>query len=188
MGLQAAQGARHFGIASAAMLLAFAVCEGINDLLYAEQVLLPSPHAVLLPYGVLVICAWMYGWAVLPLLFPAALLSVFLLAGDMAFDPLNVVLLLAKLTAVPLAFDMLRWAGRDARGPGTAANWKMLVVVGLVGSALGNVPRVAFGPCCETMGPSAQLRTYVDVVASDMAGLIVVLVAVMRFFRALRHG
>lgn len=185
MGLHAAQGALHFGITSAAMLVAFAVCDALHDVLH---ITLPTPHAVFLPFGVLVICAWMYGWAVLPLLFPAALLSVFLMAGEMALEPSIMAILMAKLVAVPVAFDLLRWAGRDARGVGTATNWKMLVVVGLIGSALGNVPRVAIGPCCEAMDAPQTIVTYANMVASDMAGLIVVLVAVMLFFRALRHG
>lgn len=188
MGLQAAQGALHFGVTSAAMLVAFAVCEGVNDLMRMGQAMLPAPHALFLPYGVLVICTWMYGWAALPMLFPAALLSVFLMAGGIAFEPLIVALLLAKMIAVPMSFDMLRLAGRDARGAETAANWKMLVVVGLIGSVLGNVPRVAFGPCCGGMDLAGLLHTYADVVASDMAGLLGVLVVVMLFFRALRHG
>ncbi|WGV16118.1 hypothetical protein [Fuscovulum ytuae] len=188
MGLQAAQGALHFGATSAAMLVAFAVCEGINDVMRVGQTMLPAPHALFLPYGVLVICAWMYGWAALPLLFPAALLSVFLMAGGIAFEPLIMVLLLAKMIAVPVAFDVLRWVGRDARGAGTAANWKMLMVLGLIGSVLGNVPRVAYGPCCGGMDLTGMLQTYANVVASDMAGLLGVLVVVMLFFRVLRHG
>lgn len=188
MGLQAAQGALHFGATSAALLVAFAVCEGINDLIAMGQVMLPSPHSLFLPYGVLVLCAWMYGWTVLPLLFPAALLSVFLMAGSIAFEPLIMLLLLAKMMAVPIAFELLRWTGRDARGVGAAANWKVLVVVGLIGSVLGNVPRVVFGPCCGTMDLAGLLHTYADVVASDMAGLLGVMLVVMLFFRVLRHG
>ena len=182
------QGALHFGMASGAMLVAFGLCEGLHHLTRMEPSLQPHPHALFFPHGVVVVFGWMYGWAAMPLLYPAALLSVWLMNGPIALDPVVMGVLGAKLVAVPLAFDIFRLAGMDARGAGTAASWKMLVAVGLLGAILGNVPRVAVGPCCGEMGLADRLVTYANTVAGDMAGLIAVLVAVMLFFRALRQG
>ena len=188
MRLQPVQGAVHFGMASGAMLLAFALCEGVHELMQMGPSLRPHPHALFLPHGVVVLFAWMYGWAAMPLLYPAALLSVWLMAGPIALDPVVMGVLGAKLIAVPLAFDIFRLGGMDARGAGTAASWKVLVAVGLLGAILGNVPRVAVGPCCGDLSLGERLLTYTNTVAGDMAGLIAVLVAVMLFFRALRQS
>ncbi|PLL12691.1 hypothetical protein C0V75_12305 [Tabrizicola sp. TH137] len=188
MRLHPVQAGLHFAAASAAMFMAFVLCDGLNHLARLQAHLTPQPHAVFLPHGVAVVFAWIYGWAAMPLLYPAALVSAWLLIGSAVLEPLNMLLLGIKLAAVSLAFDLFRWAGQDARGVGQAANWKMLVAVGLAGSLIGNVPRVAVGPCCDGMAPGEKLGTYADVVAGDMAGLIFVLLAVMLVFRALRHG
>lgn len=188
MRLHTRQGLLHFGMASGAMMAAFAVCEGLNHLVSAEHALVRHMHAVFLPHGVVVLFAWIYGWAAMPLLFPAALLSAYVLAGPVVLGPVILFVLAVKLVAVSLAFDLFRLAGMDARGPGAAANWKMLVAVGLLGSILGNVPRVTVGPCCTQMDLWGRLGTYLDTVAGDMAGLVIVLVALMLFFRVQRHG
>lgn len=188
MRLQPVQGALHFGMASAAMLAAFALCEGLHQLTQMGPSLRPHPHALFFPHGVVVVFAWMYGWAAMPLLFPAALVSVWFMAGPIALDPVVLAILGAKLMAVPFAFDLFRWAGTDVRGGEAAASWKMLVAVGLLGAILGNVPRVSVGPCCGDMALGERLATYLDTVAGDMAGLIIVLLAVMLFFRVLRQG
>lgn len=188
MRLHPVQGAMHFGAASGAMLVAYAICEGLNEVMGAAGPAIPHPHAIFVPHGVVVVIAWMYGWAAMPLLYPAALISAWLIFGAMVLDPLILALLAAKLAAVPLAFDLFRMAGQDARGMGTAANWKMLVAVGLLGSVLGNVPRVVFGPCCGEMTVMEQVATFGNAVAGDIAGLVFVLLVVMLFFRALRHG
>ena len=182
------QGALHFGMASGAMLVAFAICEGLHDLMRMEGITVRGPHAVFLPHGVVVVFAWIYGWAAMPLLYPAALLSAYLIVGSATFTPLIAAILAAKLLAVPLSFDLFRLAGFDARGVGAAANWKMLMMVGLLAAILGNVPRVAVGPCCGGMGLGDRLFIYADTLAGDVAGLLFVLVAMMLFFRALRHG
>lgn len=187
MRLHALQGGLHFGMVSGAFLLAFGVCETLHQLSHFETAIEPHPHAVFLPHGVIVLVAWMYGWAAFPLLLPAVLLAFWLLAGSVVFDPLIMTIIALKLAAVPLAFDLFRLGGLDVRGVGTAANWKALVAVGLLGSMLGNMPRVMAGPCCVSMDAGERLMVYANAVAGDMAGLIVVLLVVMMVFRVLRH-
>lgn len=188
MRLQSAPGALNFAAVSGAMLMAVFLCDGLHHLAYLDRHFAPHPHAVLLPHGVVVIAAWMYGWRAVALVFPAVILSGLMLAGALVLQPLVFALLLVKLIAVPLAFDLFRLAGLDARGVGCAANWKVLVAVGLLGSVLGNLPRVMFGPCCGGLEGWERAAAFVDLVAADMAGMVLVLVAVMLFFRALRHG
>lgn len=188
MHLRPWQGGLHFGIVSGAVLATVALCIGLHDLSHLGQYAPPHPHAVSLPFGLLVILTWIYGWTVMPMVVPASLLSAWLVVGSMVFDPTNLAILGFKLVAVPLVFDLLRWSGLDARGVGPAANWKMLVAIGLLGSMLGNVPRPMLGPCCTTMDSGARLIAYWEMVVGDMAGLILVLLAVMLVFRALRHG
>lgn len=188
MRLDHALGAKHFAVASGAILFAFAICEGLHALSHADLHVHPHPHAVFLPHGVLIVLTWVYGWAAMPMVFPAAILSAWLLAGATVFDPTNLLILSFKLAATGLAFDLFRLAGMDARGVGPAANWKVLVAVGLVGSLLGNVPRAISGPCCVALDGAGRLAAYVDMVAGDIAGLILVLLTVMLVFRALRHG
>lgn len=188
MRLHPRQGALYFCAVSAAMLLSVALCDGLHHLARRDWHSAPHLHLIVLPHGVVVMAAWMYGWPALALLFPAVFLSGRLLVGTMVLQPLVLGLLMVKLITVPLAFDLFRLAGFDARGVGHAANWKVLVAVGLVGSMLGNVPRVMFGPCCVEQDTAARLKSYVDFVAADIAGLMLVLVAVMLVFRVLRHN
>ena len=183
MRLQAMPGMVHFGVISAALLAAVGLCEAINVVARIER-----PHAVFLPHGVVLVIAWMYGWMAVPLLFPAALLSAYLLMGTDILVPATLAVLAVRLVALPLTFDLFRRAGCDARGAGTQANWKMVVAAGLVGSLIGNAPRVVIGPCCGDLEGWDRASAFVDLVAADIAGTVLVLLAVMLFFRALRQG
>jgi hypothetical protein len=92
------------------------------------------------------------------------------------------------VVAVPMSFDLFRRAGLDARGEGRAANWRVLMAVGLVAALIGNVPRVMAGPCCTGFSLLDRMAAYVTVTAADIGGLMLVLLGAMGLFRLLRHG
>ena len=180
----------HFGIASGLMLLAFALCEGLHDLsrIFADGAVQSRIHAVFLPFGVIVLMVWVYGWVAMLLVLPAAILSAGLIVGLEGLTAVVLLVLGMKVLAVPLAFALFRVLGLDARGDGRAADWKAVLMVGLGGSLIGNVPRVLIGPCCGEMPMLARVEPFLKAAAADMAGLVLVLLAAMTFFRVLRHG
>ncbi len=175
-------------VASSVVLMAFVLCEGLRGV---QTLLLPMAvanlHAVFLPFGAVVLLTWVYGWLAVPLMLPAAVLGLGFMAGVQALTPLNVALLTAKVVAVPLSFDLCRHLGLDARGEGRAANWRVLVGVGLVSSVIGNLPRVMVGPCCTGFSPWGRFEAFVTVTAADVAGLLLVLLVAMGLFRVLRQ-
>lgn len=181
--------ALHFMLVSGLILLAFALCEGVQGL---REVVLPDLtsrlHAVFLPFGAMVLLTWVYGWMAVPLMLPAATLAVGAIIGLAGLNAVVLGVLTAKVVAVPVGFDLFRRAGLDARGEGRAANWRVLVAVGLVAALIGNVPRVVAGPCCGGFSIEERVMAYVTVTAADMAGLIVVLLGMMGMFRVLRQG
>ncbi len=181
--------ALHFAIVSGLVLITFAFCEGVQGL---RHVLLPEMgsrlHAVFLPFGAMVLLTWFYGWMAVPLILPAAVLAVGMIVGADRLDAVMVAVLTAKVVAVPVTFDLFRLAGLDARGEGRAANWRVVVVAGLVAALIGNLPRVIIGPCCTEFSVGDRAMAYVTVTAADMAGVILVLLAAMGMFRALRQG
>jgi hypothetical protein len=181
--------ALHFFMVSALILLAFALCEGVQTL---REVVLPNlssrVHAVFLPFGAMVLLTWVYGWMAVPLMLPAAVLAVGAIVGLPALSWTLLAVLAAKVAAVPVSFSLFRRAGLDARGEGRAANWRVLVAVGLVAALIGNVPRVMAGPCCGGFSVAERMAAYVTVTAADVAGLMVVLLGAMALFRALRQG
>ena len=181
-------GALHFGVASGAMLLAFLSCEGIHEVthLWLHHVM-PHMHAVFLPFGVLILLGWVYGWLMVPLALPAALLSAYWAVGSGGMTGAIVAITAAKVLSVPLAFSMFRVMGQDVRGEGGAANWRCVVMVGLFASVLGNLPRAVLGPLgADTVAEAA--RAMLTATSADMAGLIFVMLVAMLFFRLARHA
>lgn len=181
--------AAHFAMASALILLAFALSEGMQGL---REVILPHPvsriRVIFLPFGAIVLLTWIYGWAAMPLALPASLLAMMAMQGSAGLTWALLGILAVKLTAVPVSFDLFRRAGLDARGEGRAANWRVLMMVGLLAALIGNVPRVAMGRCCEGFSLTERMSAYVTMAAADVAGLLLVLLGAMAVFRALRQG
>lgn len=179
----------HFSVVSGLILLTFALSEGVQSL---QAVVMPQVasqlHAVFLPFGAMVLLTWIYGWMAVPLMLPAAVLAVGAIVGVSSLSWTLLLVLAAKVTAVPVSFDLFRRGGLDARGEGRAANWRVLMAVGLVGALIGNVPRVMAGPCCGGFSMSERMAAYVSVTAADIAGLMLVLLGAMALFRALRQG
>lgn len=184
------QAALHFGIASGLMIVAFLLCQGLHELSrhIAHGAMQSRMHAVFLPFGVTVLMVWVYGWVAMLLVLPAAILSAGLILGLEGLTGLVLLVLVAKFLAVPVAFALFRVMGMDVRGEGRDADWKGIVLVGLAGALIGNVPRVAIGPCCGEMPMLARVEPFLMATAADMAGLVLVLLAAMTFFRMLRHG
>ncbi len=179
----------HFSLVSALILLAFALGEGVQGL---REVVLPHVtsqlHAVFVPFGAMVLLTWVYGWMALPLMLPAAVLAVGAILGVSSLSWALLTILAVKVAAVPVSFDLFRKAGLDARGEGRAANWRVLMAVGLVAALIGNVPRVMAGPCCNGFSVGERMATYVTVTAADIGGLMLVLLGAMALFRVLRQG
>lgn len=184
------QMALHFCIASGLMILAFLLCQGLHDLsrIFGNGAMQSRMHAVFLPFGVIVLMVWVYGWVAMLMVLPAAILSTGMIIGLEGMTALVLLVLVAKVLAVPVAFALFRVLGMDARGEGQDANWKAILLVGLAGSLIGNVPRVLIGPCCGEMPMLARAEPFLKATAADMAGLVLVLLAAMTFFRVLRHG
>lgn len=180
-------GLQHFLVATAAWVLAFLTCEGLHEIsqLWLHQIL-PRMHSVLLPFGVMVVLGWVYGWISLPLILPAALLSAVWMVGIDGMTGTIVFVTVMKVLSVPVTFALFRWMGMDVRGEGAMANWRGLVMVGLVASVLGNVPRATVGPYGG--GDIATVtEAMLTAMAADMAGLIAVLLLVMLYFRVMRR-
>ena len=181
-------GVRHSVLASLAMLIAFLACEGLHEITHlwvdhAEA----HMHAVFVPFGVLVLLGWIYGWLSVLLVLPAALLTVYWIVGAPGMTATIVSIAVMKVLSVPLAFSIFAAFGRDVRGDGRAANWRCVVMVGLCASVLGNVPRVVAGPLGgETATEMA--RAMLTATAADMAGLILVMMVVMLAFRMARQA
>jgi hypothetical protein len=179
----------HFSLVSVLILLAFALGEGVQSLREVALPQMTSPlHAVFLPFGAMVLLTWVYGWMAVPLMLPGAVLAVGAIVGVSSLSLAVLLVLAAKVVAVPLSFDLFRRAGLDARGEGRAANWRVLMAVGLVAALIGNVPRVMAGPCCTGFSVLDRMAAYVTVTAADIGGLMLVLLGAMGLFRLLRHG
>jgi hypothetical protein len=179
----------HFVVASVVLITAFLLCDVLRDL---QAILMPDVttrlHAVFLPFGAMVLLTWIYGWLAVPLMLPSTVVGLMILVGVEAVTLDMILLLVLKVVAVPLGFDLMRRAGMDARGEGSAANWRALVGVGLVAALIGNIPRVLAGPCCTGFSPEARINAFVTVTAADVAGVILVLLAAMALFRVLRQA
>lgn len=181
-------GAVHSIVASLAMLIAFLACEALHEVthLWLDDHA-PHMHAVFVPFGVLVVLVWMYGWLSVLLVLPAALLSVYLMVGGAGMTVTIISIAVLKVLSVPLAFSLFAALGRDVRGDGRAANWRCVVMVGLCASVLGNVPRVVAGPMGgDSLAEMAQAM--LTATAADIAGLIMVMMVVMLAFRLARHA
>lgn len=178
----------HFGVGTFLVLAAY----GLSDLL--ERIIHPQLwfdifgtfQLVYLPHGVGVLLTWVYGWLAVPILLPAALLSVFLLVGSDGFGPNIAALVTLKVLAVPLTFEIFRLGGIDARGSGMALNWRVLLLIGLMGAVLNNLIRYWMG-CCGMLSGQEMLLGFTGSIIGDMVGLGVVMIGAMLFFRALRR-
>ncbi|NBE07788.1 hypothetical protein [Paragemmobacter ruber] len=181
--------AGHFMAVSVVLIGAFVLCDVMRDL---QTLIVPDAatrlHAVFLPFGAMVLLTWIYGWLAVPLMLPSTGVGLMILVGVDSITWNMILVSVLKVVAVPLGFDLMRRLGMDARGEGRAANWRVLVGVGLVAALIGNVPRVLAGPCCTGFSPEARINAFVTVTAADVAGVILVLLAAMALFRVLRHA
>lgn len=186
---QARIGARHLVITTALVALSFALCAGLDML---SGIWTPfrhhGPHAVFLPFGMMILLGWIYGWLVVPLTAPVTFAAAYLLRGEIVLEPVVLAVGLARIALIPFSFDLLRRFGLDARGLVGVADWRLLLVAGLVASVIGNLPRVVYGACCGGVDAGAREEVYVALVAGDMAGMLIVMLAAMFAFRLLRHA
>jgi hypothetical protein len=137
---------------------------------------------------VMVLLAWVYGWLAVPIVLPATIASVWLLRGsEIFYDPALLTLITLKVIAAPLAFDLFRLGGIDARGGGQGLNWRVLFLIGFVQSVFSNQARFWMG-CCGELTADQLLRAFAGSLIGDMLGLLIVMVAAMLFFRALRRA
>lgn len=181
--------ALHFAVGSALVLASFGLSDLVKTYLHPQALfaVFGSFTIVYLPHGVAVLLAWFYGWMAVPILLPATLLAVYLLRGAAAFEPMLLSLIVLKAIAAPLVFDLFRLGGIDARSTSQGLNWRVLFLIGLVQSMFSNQARFWLG-CCGDLSANELLLVFAGSVIGDMAGLLVVMMAAMLFFRALRQG
>ena len=179
----------HLLLVSGLIALAFLGCEALNMALpfYQDGTGRPMVHVVFLPHGMFVLLAWVYGWAMVPLVLPAVLVAAALIVGPEYMTPVVAALSAARLVVVMAAFELLRVLGRDARGDHGRAGLVALFAGGVLSSAAFNVLRVSYGHCCDAMTSAAKAMAYAKAVGADLAGLVIVMMAAMLLFRALRH-
>lgn len=179
----------HLLLVSGLIALAFLACHGLH-LLEVDGAHIhdrPEVHLIFLPHGMFVLLAWIYGWTMVPLVLPALLVSAALMVGPQYMSPTVALLATARLVSVMAAFELLRMIGRDARGDHGRAGLAALFAGGVLSSAVFNVPRVFFSPCCEVMSGAERAVAYATAVGADLAGLVLVMLGAMFLFRALRH-
>lgn len=135
-----------------------------------------------IPFGVQVVLAWMLGWTSLLITFPTTLLYV-LLRGWFPFGLDAILRALLTSLAAPVSMTLARQLG-VALDPGTAdgRTWSRLLFVGIFGAILAQFFRYA-RDCCGTVTPAEQLQGMFLSFLSHAAGLVVVLVALMLWFR-----
>lgn len=181
--------ALHFLVGSALVIGSYGLKDLIDGVIHPKVLIdfFGAISLVYLPHGVLVLLAWFYGWLSVPIVLPATVLSVWLLRGTDALTAMVFLLVAIKCVAAPLAFDLFRLAGIDARGPGQALNWRVLFLIGLVQSVISNQARFWLG-CCGDLSADQLMLAFSGSVLGDMVGLLAVMLGAMFFFRALRQG
>lgn len=140
-----------------------------------------------IPFGVQVVLAWMVGWVSLLITFPTTLLYI-LVRGWFPFGPDALLRALLSTLAAPVSMTLARRLG-IALDPGSAdgRTWSRLLFVGIFGAVLAQFFRYA-RDCCGTVTPAEQMQGMFLSVLSHLAGLVLVLVALMLWFRWSRTG
>lgn len=179
----------HFLVGSVLILVAYGLSDLVKTFLHPQALfeVFGAFTIIYLPHGVLVLLAWFYGWLSVPIVLPATFLATWLLRGEMVFEPALMLLTVLKAAMAPLAFELFRLAGIDARGQGMALNWRVLFLIGLVQSLMSNQARFWLG-CCGDLSSRELLMAFAGSVLGDMTGLLVVMVGAMYFFRAMRQS
>lgn len=179
----------HFAVASAFFLLVNAICALLHWAILVRWFggTVQGLDIVFLPFGALVVLAWFYGWVMVPLILPAALLSQAVAHGAMAFDSTMMQALLLKLVAFPLVFGLFRMGGIDARAGQETVNWRVFVLVGLLTSVVLATLRHWFSEWSAVLAGPELLRSMLATVTEDMIGLMLVMFGLMMVFRQLRQ-
>lgn len=179
----------HLALVSALVLLAFLACEGLHILepAHDDLHLRPEVHMVFLPHGMFVLLAWVYGWAMVPLVLPSLLVAAAFIVGPEFMTPTVALLAVARLVLVMATMEGLRALGRDARGDHGRRGLLALVTAGVISSLGFNALRVVYGACCEVMSTSDRVLAYVTAVGADVVGMMVVMFTAMLLFRLMRH-
>lgn len=142
---------------------------------------------IYLPFGVEIVLAWMLGWRSLIVSVPATLMYV-LFRGWLPLGPDLILRVLLSVMAAPTAMALGRLMGvpLDA-GHADGRTWSRLLFVGTFGALLAQFFRYA-RDCCGILTPQEQLQGIFLSVFSHIAGLVVVLTALMLWFRWSRSG
>lgn len=140
---------------------------------------------IYLIFGVKLLLAWMYGWLSLLITVPVLTVCALLYFGPDAMTAKMVLLLAIKLVALPLAFEITRMFGVDARG-GVAhpLQWRWLLLVGFIASVIIQIARL--GLLGRPGTPPDEAVNLVASIAADMLGAAAVLVLAMLWFRGRR--
>jgi hypothetical protein len=179
----------HLALVSGLIVMIFLVCEMLHllDPMHEPGHVDPHVHLIFLPHGMFVLLAWIYGWAMVPLVLPALLVSAAFTIGPEHMTPVVAGLAVARLVLVMGALEVLRALGRDARGDTGRAGLVALFAAGLLSSLAFNLLRVMHSPCCTMMTGAERVVAYALAVGADLVGIVLVMMAAMFVFRALRH-
>ena len=182
--------AAHFAGASAFFLVINAISAALYSAIYLLW-LQDAPRGleiVFLPFGALMLLTWFYGWIVVPLVLPAALLSQVVVYGAAAFDAGMIEAVLLNLVCFPLAFAAFRLGGVDARAGRMAMNWRVLLLVGLGASITMAMAQQTYAEWSLGLSGQDLWRSMLAAVIMDMIGLLLVMYGLMLVFRLQRHS
>ncbi|WP_416368835.1 hypothetical protein [Tritonibacter mobilis] len=185
-----APGLSGFGL----IALTYIVCHGVTIWVIApaQRFFLDDVSVIAslayLPHGVRVLSIWLVGWrAILPLIAGAVAANMIFTSShivDLMQGKMSVSILMSVLSAYA-AFEVLRLLGvASYAGGGRRVNWRTLMLTGLLASVFNSV--------CQTLifsgiiAPDGTLWELASFVVGDMIGQIVLMIALMMIFRALR--
>jgi hypothetical protein len=139
---------------------------------------------IFLPHGVKVMAGWLLGWRSVPMLAPGFVLGHFVLFPGAPFVAGPVIAALYLANAM-IAFELFARSGFDLMGHGRMRlNWRGIVLVGAIASALSTLTAQVL---LEVEVPiDRQLRLVLQIVAGDVAGLVVLMLGMLAVFRRMR--
>lgn len=174
------------GLLLAALCLTGLIAIGLSELF--PEAALGRQGGLSLAHGMKVVLAWMFGWMSLVIVVPVVLIYSLFINGPEQVSGKYLALQALKSALVPLSFDVARWLALDSRrSPACGSEWRWLLVVGLISAVVVELFRYG-GGCCGAETTRQQINGLVVSLLGDMLGLILVLGALMLWFRWRRRA
>jgi hypothetical protein len=140
------------------------------------------------PHGVRVLTAWFFGWRAFVYLFIAATISHFVLTPDLPLGIKAFVAWAITSSCAILAFELLRFLGRDYHTMSAEPNprtWRGLLLVGFVSSVLNSLGHNLL--FAGAIWPVGSLKVFLAFLAGDTLGTFVAFAVLMLVLRSLRR-